>query len=51
MWRYLREGGTDNAEQLLRFVANEYMDKQLGDWQEPKIIPPAVIYASQEQQA
>ncbi len=51
VWRYLREGGADNAEQLLRFVANEYMDKQLGDWQEPKIIPPAVIYASQEQQA
>ncbi|BBI62598.1 hypothetical protein HSBAA_39040 [Vreelandella sulfidaeris] len=51
VWRYLREGGTDNAEQLLRFVANEYMDRPLGDWQEPKVIPPAVIYASQEQQA
>ena len=61
VWRYLREGGVDNAEQLLRFIASEYLvgesvagehaDRSMSDWQEPKVIPPAVIYAPQDQQA
>ncbi|WP_016914174.1 cobaltochelatase subunit CobN [Vreelandella stevensii] len=50
VWRYLREGGVDNAEQLLRFVASEYRQTHLGAWQEPKVIPSAVIYAPAAQQ-
>jgi cobaltochelatase CobN len=52
VWRYLREGGVDNAEQLLRYVGSECLaggeDLTLAPaWQEPKVIPVAVIYASQ----
>ncbi|MGQ7288336.1 cobaltochelatase subunit CobN [Vreelandella venusta] len=50
VWRYLREGGVENAEQLLRFIASECLSLSLA-WQEPKVIPAAVIYASQDQQA
>ncbi|MGP9645015.1 MULTISPECIES: cobaltochelatase subunit CobN [unclassified Halomonas] len=51
VWRYLREGGVDNAEQLLRFIgseclAHEYLANEYS-WQEPKVIPAAVIYAPQ----
>ncbi|MDI5984170.1 cobaltochelatase subunit CobN [Halomonas sp. M4R5S39] len=44
VWRYLREGGVDNAEQLLRFVGTECLGHAL-DWQEPKAIPAALLYA------
>lgn len=49
VWRYLREGGTDNAEQLLRFVGAEYLNLEPRaaaplDWREPRAIPPALIY-------
>ncbi|KGE76997.1 cobaltochelatase subunit CobN [Halomonas salina] len=52
VWRYLREGGTDNAEQLLRFVAAECLALDRGtaaplDWREPRAIPPALVYLSQ----
>ncbi|GHB09130.1 cobaltochelatase subunit CobN [Modicisalibacter luteus] len=46
VWRYLREGGVDNAEQLLRFVAAECIGVPLG-WQEPRAIPAALLYAPQ----
>ncbi|GGX95653.1 cobaltochelatase subunit CobN [Litchfieldella qijiaojingensis] len=46
VWRYLREGGVDNAEQLLRFVGAECFGHAL-DWQEPKAIPAALLYAPQ----
>ncbi|WP_136248957.1 cobaltochelatase subunit CobN [Halomonas borealis] len=45
VWRYLREGGADNAEQLLRCVGAECMEMPL-DWREPRAIPPALIYLS-----
>ncbi|MDN3555482.1 cobaltochelatase subunit CobN [Halomonas maura] len=52
VWRYLREGGADNAEQLLRFVAAECLDAeglQQGPgtplaWREPRAIPSALLY-------
>ncbi len=44
VWRYLREGGADNAEQLLRFVAAECLATPL-DWREPRAIPAALLYA------
>ncbi|MBB3232635.1 cobaltochelatase subunit CobN [Halomonas stenophila] len=43
VWRYLREGGVDNAEQLLRFVAAECLDRSLA-WREPRAIPAALLY-------
>ncbi|MFQ3788388.1 cobaltochelatase subunit CobN [Halomonas sp. A29] len=45
VWRYLREGGVDNAEQLLRFVGSECFGHGL-DWQEPRAIPAALLYFS-----
>ncbi|MFB9868295.1 cobaltochelatase subunit CobN [Vreelandella sulfidaeris] len=47
VWRYLREGGVDNAEGLLRFIASHCLGREFA-WQEPKVIPAAVIYAPQE---
>ncbi|MCK2182510.1 cobaltochelatase subunit CobN [Halomonas getboli] len=49
VWRYLREGGADNAEQLLRFVGAECLAPDRGtaaplDWREPRAIPPALVY-------
>ncbi|WP_043526994.1 cobaltochelatase subunit CobN [Litchfieldella xinjiangensis] len=47
VWRYLREGGVDNAEQLLRYVATQCLDESTDKmtWQEPKPIPAALLYA------
>lgn len=46
VWRFLREGGVDNAEGLLRFIASHCLGREFA-WQEPKVIPAAVIYAPQ----
>ncbi|GHC28699.1 cobaltochelatase subunit CobN [Aidingimonas halophila] len=43
VWRYLREGGVDNAEQLLRCIGTECLGLSLA-WQEPKEIPAARLY-------
>ncbi|WP_252109388.1 MULTISPECIES: cobaltochelatase subunit CobN [unclassified Halomonas] len=47
VWRFLREGGVDNAEQLLRFIAARCLTgfEALYSGREPKVIPPALIYA------
>ncbi|WNL41006.1 cobaltochelatase subunit CobN [Halomonas sp. PAMB 3264] len=50
VWRYLREGGVDNAEGLLRFIASHCLSRAFA-WQEPKVIPAAVIYAPQERES
>jgi cobaltochelatase CobN len=44
VWRYLREGGLDNAEQLLRFVGDQCLERP-DHWREPKAIPDALLYA------
>ncbi|SNY95742.1 cobaltochelatase subunit CobN [Halomonas sp. hl-4] len=44
VWRYLREGGVDNAEQLLRYLGSECLEMPT-IWKEPKVVPAAVIYA------
>ncbi|WP_458525041.1 cobaltochelatase subunit CobN [Onishia taeanensis] len=47
VWRYLREGGADNAEQLLRFVAAECLKQGSAAalaWREPRAIPAALLY-------
>ncbi|WP_020679567.1 cobaltochelatase subunit CobN [Marinobacterium rhizophilum] len=43
-WRYLREGGAANAEQLLRCIGAECLGLAL-DWREPRAIPAALLYA------
>lgn len=45
VWRYLREGGVGNAEQLLRFVADQFLGLEY-TWRDPKAIPEAVLYVS-----
>ncbi|MCP1315362.1 cobaltochelatase subunit CobN [Halomonas sp. 707D7] len=48
VWRYLREGGVDNAEQLLRFIAARCLPAFANTaWREPRVIPPALIHAPQ----
>ncbi|WP_431023705.1 cobaltochelatase subunit CobN [Halomonas sp. H5] len=46
VWRYLREGGVDNAEQLLRRVGAECLGLPLA-WREPKPLPAALLYFPQ----
>ncbi|GAA0586109.1 cobaltochelatase subunit CobN [Halomonas salifodinae] len=48
VWRYLREGGVDNAEQLLRRVGAECLGLPLA-WQEPKPLPAALLYFGSSQ--
>ncbi|MBA55708.1 MAG: cobaltochelatase subunit CobN [Pseudomonadales bacterium] len=43
VWRYLREGGVDNAEQLLRYIAAQFLEMSYR-WREPRPIPEAVLY-------
>ncbi|ALM52055.1 cobaltochelatase subunit CobN [Halomonas huangheensis] len=43
VWRYLREGGTDNAEQLLRCVGEQCLGLEL-NWREPRRMPDALLY-------
>nr|WP_300307848.1 cobaltochelatase subunit CobN [Halomonas sp.] len=47
VWRYLREGGVDNAEQLLRRIGAQCLGLAL-EWHEPRAIPAAVLYAPQK---
>ncbi|MEQ5833854.1 cobaltochelatase subunit CobN [Marinobacter sp. NFXS9] len=44
VWRFLREGGADNAEQLLRFIGERCLGLDL-DWREPRAVPQALLYA------
>ncbi|MCE8039496.1 cobaltochelatase subunit CobN [Halomonas sp. MCCC 1A11062] len=43
VWRYLREGGVDNAEQLLRCIGSECLGLPLA-WREPQALPAALLY-------
>ncbi|MEH6824406.1 MAG: cobaltochelatase subunit CobN [Motiliproteus sp.] len=43
VWRYLREGGLDNAQQLLRFLVAHYLQRD-GRWQEPRVLPRCMMY-------
>ncbi|WP_348762394.1 cobaltochelatase subunit CobN [uncultured Salinisphaera sp.] len=43
IWRYLREGGADNARALLAFVADRCLGCDV-HWQPPATIPRTVIY-------
>ncbi|QUX95198.1 cobaltochelatase subunit CobN [Marinomonas sp. CT5] len=43
VWRYLRESGQTNSQQLFYFLADRYLD-QTCPWQEPAPLPSALIY-------
>ncbi|MBJ7554470.1 cobaltochelatase subunit CobN [Marinomonas spartinae] len=43
VWRYLRESGQSNSQQLLYFLADRYFDQPY-PWQEPAPLPNALIY-------
>ncbi|AZZ94928.1 cobaltochelatase subunit CobN [Hahella sp. KA22] len=43
VWRYLREGGRGNSEQLFRYLATVFFGQEL-PWLEPKVIPRSLIY-------
>ncbi len=42
-WRYLRESGTDNCQQLLRFISAEYLQVDCM-WHEPRVLPRCMMY-------
>lgn len=43
VWRYLREGGFRNAEELFNFLGSEFFDADL-PWQEPRPLPDTLLY-------
>lgn len=43
VWRYLREGGIDNALHLLNALSSEYLHLPLR-WHEPKQLPKCMLY-------
>lgn len=43
VWRYLREGGVDNSQQLLHFIAASYLQGQQV-WHEPQALPRCLLY-------
>lgn len=43
VWRYLREGGIDNSQQLLQFLAAHYLDADCL-WHEPRVLPRCMLY-------
>lgn len=47
VWRYLREGGVDNAKELFCFLFDQYFASLFNQgiaWQEPKALPKCLIY-------
>ena len=50
LWHYLREGGATNQQQLLYFIASEYLQRDYG-WREPQHLPRCLMYMSGKQQA
>lgn len=49
VWRYLREGGVDNALQLLNCISELYLGLTR-QWHEPKALPKCMIYLPQQNQ-
>jgi cobaltochelatase CobN len=43
VWRYLREGGPDNAGALLRYLATACLGYDY-DWSEPRALPRTLLY-------
>ncbi|WP_027858420.1 cobaltochelatase subunit CobN [Marinobacterium jannaschii] len=49
VWRYLREGGPRNIDQLYRYIGAELFQRP-EHWQEPRALPLALIYQSGQEQ-
>ncbi|MDQ7014854.1 MAG: cobaltochelatase subunit CobN [Gammaproteobacteria bacterium] len=47
VWRYLRESGSENAQQLLYFLASTFF-AQHHRWREPQVLPAALIHKPQQ---
>lgn len=43
VWRYLREGGVTNAQQLFNFIGSEFLGAEYA-WGEPQALPPCLLY-------
>lgn len=43
VWRYIREGGAENNQQLLNFLATEYFAESYR-WHEPRVLPTCMLY-------
>ncbi len=43
VWRFLREGGALNNQQLFRFIATEYLAKNYS-WHAPQLLPRCMLY-------
>jgi len=51
VWRFLREGGSNNSEHLLKYLAAEYLNypSDQNGWHEPKVLPKSLIYLPSKQ--
>ena len=47
VWRYLREGGVNNSQHLLNFLAAQYFNLEC-EWREPNALPKCSIYMPRE---
>ncbi|MCJ8270158.1 MAG: cobaltochelatase subunit CobN, partial [Psychrosphaera sp.] len=45
VWRYLREGGALNNQQLYYYLADQLLEKAY-QWHQPKVLPSCLIYMS-----
>ena len=43
IWRYLREGGFANSQQLFHFLGSECLGRE-ANWQEPQALPRCLLY-------
>ena len=48
IWRYLREGGVDNATQLLRYLTDSLLGLPMA-WREPRPLPACLLYRRHRQ--
>ncbi|MBB2496289.1 cobaltochelatase subunit CobN [Aquipseudomonas ullengensis] len=46
LWQYLRQGGADNARQLLQCIASQWLGRDY-PWQEPQALPRTLVYHPQ----
>ncbi|MBC9250888.1 cobaltochelatase subunit CobN [Pseudomonas alcaligenes] len=43
LWQYLRQGGANNARQLLHCIASQWLGRDYA-WSEPKALPRTLVY-------
>lgn len=45
IWRYLREGGQRNTQNLFSFIQSHFFDINSSEWEEPRPLPHTLIYS------